>query len=355
MNTAIIGTAGIPANYGGFETLVEYLSIELGGKNRITVFCSRIAYKKKIKSYNGVKLRYINLNANGIQSILYDIISLFLAARVAETILILGVSGAIALPLFKLLYPQKKLVVNIDGLEHKRQKWGKMATWFLKYSEKLAIKYGDEIIADNKGIQVYVKEEYNYDCNLIAYGGNHVKKLNITKQVANRYNIPQKYAFKVCRIEPENNIHIIVEAFSNLTLPLVLIGNWNNSQYGKKLFEKYKGHQNLILLNPIYNQDVLNQIRSNCFIYIHGHSAGGTNPSLVEAMSLGLPILAFDVNYNRETTFNKALYFSDINAIKEALHNNDNFTLKNIGEHMSRLANEHYTWELISKKYNRLF
>ena len=132
---AIIGTVGIPAKYGGFETLTEHLTKELGRSYVMTVYCSSKAYKNKLKSYHNAQLKYINLNANGVQSIPYDIISVFKSLRNSDALLILGVSGCIVLPFVKLI-SKKKIIINIDGLEWRREKWGKFIKWFLKYSEK---------------------------------------------------------------------------------------------------------------------------------------------------------------------------------------------------------------------------
>ena len=131
---AIIGTVGLPSNYGGFETLTEYLTKDLGDRFDITVFCSSTSYKTKLKTHNNAKLKYLPLNANGIQSILYDIISIFYALLFADTLLILGVSGCVVLPLVKLI-STKKIIVNIDGIEWRRAKWGRFSKSFLKYSE----------------------------------------------------------------------------------------------------------------------------------------------------------------------------------------------------------------------------
>ena len=351
---AIVGTVGIPANYGGFETLTEYITKQLGHKLQFTVFCSSKAYPTKLKKHNNADLVYLSLNGNGIQSIPYDIISLFKAAKAHDTILILGISGCVILPIFRLFYQQKRLIVNIDGLEHRREKWNKYVRKFLKYSETLAIKYADEVITDNAAIRKYVIDEYKKESTLIAYAGDQVEKLTLTIEVQKKYSIPSKYACKVCRIEPENNIQLILEAFTNISLPLVLVGNWSNSKYGLALKGQFGSHKNIHLLDPIYDQNNLNQIRSNCTIYLHGHSAGGTNPALVEAMNLGLPVFTFDCAYNRATTLNEAMYFKDVTELKNLVESTSKKTLDSLRETMLNIARENYTWEKISNQYYEL-
>jgi len=353
---SIIGTVGIPAKYGGFETLAEHLTKNLYNQFDITVYCSSKSYDKKLETHNNSKLKYINLNANGIQSIPYDIISILKSVKYTDTLLILGVSGAIILPFIK-LFSKKRIVINIDGLEWKRSKWGKGAKWFLRYSERIAVKYSDVVVTDNKFIQEYVKFEYDIDSNLIAYGADHVTKETLSDELKTMYPfLNQKYAFKVCRIEPENNIHIILEAFKeNKYLNIVIIGNWLSSEYGINLKSRYSKMKNINLIDPIYNQKILNQIRSNCYIYIHGHSAGGTNPSLVEAMYLELPIFAYGIQYNRETTLNKAFYFNNKDELIELLKNINEKNIKKIAVNMRILAEENYTWSKISKQYSKLF
>jgi len=353
---AIIGIQGIPAQYGGFETLAEHLTKNLTNKYNITVFCSTRSYIKKIKHHNGSRLEYINLNANGVQSILYDIISIFKSLKFANVLLIFGVSGCVILPLIKPL-TRIKIIINIDGLEWKRDKWGKATKWFLKLSEKMAIKYADEIVCDNRVIQEYVGHEYNVESTLIVYGADHVKTEAITKDNLRKFSfLSKKYALNVCRIEPENNIHLILKAFSLYEkLILVIIGNWDNSNYGRNLKEKYENFDGIYLLDSIYDQKILNQFRSNCYLYIHGHSAGGTNPSLVEAMYLELPIFAYAVDYNKETTQNKAKYFKNIGELIVLLEKSNSTQLEAIAANMKEIAIENYTWEKISKQYAELF
>lgn len=170
---AIVGTQGVPASYGGFETLVENII----GDNcppdiQYTVFCSSKDIPNGKKRYKGCRLKYIPLHANGIQSIPYDIWSLCKVIQGYDTILVLGTSGCSCLPIFRLLC-RTRLIVNIDGLEHRRAKWGRMARWILRFSEAMAVRFADVVIADNKGIQDYVYETYHKKAALIAYGGNH--------------------------------------------------------------------------------------------------------------------------------------------------------------------------------------
>ncbi len=354
-NVAIIGTVGIPACYGGSEFIIEHLTEELNTQFNITVYCSSKNYSEKLDTYKNAKLEYVSLKANGWQSIIYDIISLIKASKKSDVILIFGVSGMIFLPFYGWFCKKRKLIINIDGLEHRRDKWNKFIQKYLKFSEKLAIKYGDIIIGDNQGIKDYVKQEYNYDCQMIAYGADNVIKEKLTKDIKEKYEIPNEYAFSVCRIEPENNIHIILEAFKDLDYNLVIIGNWHNSDYGKRLLEQYKHYENFYLLQPIYDQQILNSIRSNCKLYIHGHSAGGTNPSLVEAMYLKLPILAYSCNYNKYTTFNKALYFENVQNLRQIIIGLDQEKANKMAEELESIAHDNYTWKNISEQYAELF
>ncbi|WP_426094558.1 DUF1972 domain-containing protein [Flavobacterium sp. DSR2-3-3] len=353
---AIIGVVGLPAKYGGFETLTEYLTKHLTNSFDVTVYCSSVFYSKKLKRYNNANLKYIPLNANGVQSILYDIISIFNAVFYADVLLILGVSGCIVLPFIKLI-SNKLIIVNIDGLEWKRAKWGRVAKMFLKYSEKIAVNYADSVVSDNKVIQDYVKYVYNINSELIAYGANHTKKEALSVKVLSEYPfLAEKYAFKVCRIEPENNIYLILHTFSqHPSLSIVVIGNWNNSNYGKEMKLKFNNFENIHLLDPIYEQNILNQIRSNCYVYVHGHSAGGTNPSLVEAMFLELPIITYGVNYNVETTANKAKYFANKNELFKILSNINQEELNVVAKDMKNVANKIYTWEAVTADYANLF
>lgn len=352
---AIIGTQGVPANYGGFESLVENLLGENCPSDvQYTVFCSSKDMPLRQTEYKGARLRYVPLHANGSQSIPYDIVSMCRCLRGYDVVLVLGVSGCLFMPVFRLLC-RSRIVVNIDGLEHRRAKWGKVARMVLRTSEALAVRFADVIVSDNKGIQDYVTETYGKPSELIAYGGDHARRDLAPEFVAEtlaRYGVRKgEYAITVCRIEPENNSHVILEAFSRAPEhDLVFIGNWGHSEWSRKLKEQYSGYPNIKILDAIYDLDILYALRSSAGIYMHGHSAGGTNPSLVEAMFFGIPIIACDVVYNRETTENRAAYFRTGDDLLRLL----NAPLPS-GEAMAEIAARRYTWRHVAAQYTSLF
>lgn len=350
---AIIGTVGIPSKYGGFETLAHQITSHLNRQFKFRVYCSSKAYSinERQQVCNGAELVYIPLNANGVQSVAYDLCSIIHALFFADVLLILGVSGCLFLPLVK-WFTNVKVITNIDGLEWRRNKWNGLAKSFLKFSEFMAVKFSHQVITDNVAIQQYVYRKYGVKSTFIAYGGDHAKKQNVNLNFLSKFQlVPKKYAFKVARIEPENNIHLILCAFHNAKQKLVVVGNWDASQYGVDLKKKYLKSPYVQVIDPIYVQENLDQLRQNCKQYIHGHSAGGTNPSLVEAMSLGLPVLAFDVIYNRETTLNKACFFKDELDLQHQVRSLSNTALINLGTTMEEVAKKNYSWALISAKY----
>lgn len=336
----IVGTVGLPACYGGFETLVENLVCK-EGKQDITVYCSSKSYDKKLKTHNGAKLTYIPFKANGPQSIIYDIVSLMHALlKRPDVVLILGVSGCVFLPFFR-VFSKAKVVTNIDGLEWRRDKWGKWPKRFLKFSEKFAVKYSDVVISDNQAIADYVNEEYGVPSTVIAYGGDHAVTADPNTSDAG-------FALALCRIEPENNIKMILNAFSQTKQPLKFIGNWDSSEFGRSMKSKFSVFNNIDIIDPIYDIEKLSFLRSSCSFYVHGHSAGGTNPSLVEMMHFGKTIFSFDCNYNRATTEGKAAFFADSVALVELIQSDkkaDN------GQAMLEIAQRRYTWDIVRKRY----
>ncbi len=350
---AIVGIQGVPAQYGGFESFVDNLLTNKSDDVCYTVFCSSKDMNPAFTEYKGARLEYVPLHANGIQSIPYDVISLMRVPKNTDTILILGVSGCVCLPFFR-LFCRKRLIINIDGPEYRRAKWGRGTKFFLKLSESLAVRFADVVIADNKGIQDYVSEEYGRKTELIAYGGDQVLcdlDKGREEEILDGFGLHEGgYCISVCRIEPENNCHLILEAFAKSGKELVFVGNWDRNPYGQELKSRYRSYPHIHILDSIYDMEILYILRKNAMAYIHGHSAGGTNPSLVEAMFCGRPIYAYDVVYNRETTCGRAAYWKNAEDLLELL-SHELYDASVLKEYASVM----YTWRRITHQYEKLY
>ncbi|MDR0894963.1 MAG: DUF1972 domain-containing protein [Prevotellaceae bacterium] len=353
---AIIGTQGVPAHYGGFETLAENLIGYCSPDIVYTVFCSSKGLPTHFKTYKGARLRYVPLQSNGIQSILYDIVSMLCALSGYDVILILGVSGGIFIPLLKAL-TCARILVNTDGLEYRRAKWGWLPRLFLHMSEQAAVCFAHVVIADNIGIAEYVRTRYRRTPALIAYGGDHaIVEVSETVQTAilKQLNLSRRrYGLSICRIEPENNLDMVLEAFAETGETVVIVGNWEVGAFARSLKRQYKDYPNIRLLDAVYDIELLYVLRTNMSYYVHGHAAGGTNPSLVEAMFFGRPILAYQVIYNRATTANSACYFRNSEELCRLLRQAT--SLQQEEEELKRIACERFRWDIIAREYEALY
>jgi glycosyltransferase involved in cell wall biosynthesis len=340
MKVAILGIVGVPARYGGFETLAENL-VRYHAESRLdtplTVWCSAKDNTEQPERLENAKLRYVKFSANGIQSIPYDAVSLWQAISSGhDRILLLGVSGAIMLPLIRLV-SRVRIVTNIDGVEWKREKWTGFARCFLRFSEWVAVRFSHAVIADNQAIADHVSASYGRDCHVIAYGGDHALLSHAYGNFTD-LDLPDSYSLALCRIEPENNVHIILQAWSQLKDPLVFVGNWTNSRYGRELKKRYAHKTNILLLEPIYEPNALYAVREGANIYVHGHSAGGTNPSLVEMMHFGIPVLAYNCIFNHHSTRGKARYFGTSEELIREVRSITPRDAKIIGGNLRELA-----------------
>lgn len=352
---AIVGIVGVPANYGGYETMVDNLLDYTPNDVEYIVYCCKSAYKEKTTEYKGAKLKYLPFKANGSQALIYDALCTIHAWMNCDTILSLGGNGSFLYPLLS-LFVRRRIIHNYDGFETNRDKWNPLVKWIITKIQNCAANYSDVHIADNDAIAPILKERYGVDPVTIEYGGDGAFPVKNEAHLKEKYDlIPQMYYFNVARIEPENNIHMILEAFSSMPdKKLVLVGNWHKNIYGEELLKKYKGYKNIRMMDPIYEKNEINLLRTNCKLYIHPHSVGGTNPSLVEAMCLGLPIVAFDVVFNRTTTENKSFYFKNADELVSVVLTKES-EYEDMANKMKEIADRRYRWEIISNKYSKLY
>lgn len=346
----IIGTRGIPNQYGGFEQFAQFFSEHLVQKGyEVVVYCSS-NHTFQEKTWKGVSLVHIKDPEKSIGTVgqfVYDLRAILHARKQKfDVIFQLGYTSS---SIWGFLFPKKaKLITNMDGLEWKRTKYSPLVQRFLKNAEKWAINQSDELIADSIGIQTYLKEKYSVTSTFIPYGSEVISKKEAAVLTQFQLN-SGNYHLVIARFEPENNIETIINGFQNDSgKKLVIIGNYS-SKYGKYLYDKYQ--DKVLFLGAIYDFDVLNQLRLHCALYFHGHSVGGTNPSLLEAMACSCFIVAHNNPFNKGVLGDDAVYFDSAEEIalilkKEQLTENKSEIIQNNRQKIETL----YSFESVHSK-----
>lgn len=358
MRIAILGTRGIPARYGGFETFAEQLSIRLVARGYdVTVFCESSTEAPPV--HQGVHLRHISTFPLGPAStLLYDLSSLWNARKDFDVVYMLGYGSALFCWIPKLW--GTKLWINMDGLEWKRTKWNGFARRYLHLMERLATHVADRLIADARAIRDDLRERYalQIPCDVIPYGCEAIDHIPATEALIKRHIFPKKYYIAVCRFEPENHIREIIEGFiaSGTECDLVLVGDHQSSSpYVLKL--KQKQHRKIKFIGSVYEVDELQALRYHCRAYIHGHSVGGTNPSLLEAMGCSNLVVAHNNIFNREVLQDSGLYFLTPSDICKAIRSIDSSLIDIEGFRTCTKARAagFYNWPRIATAYEQLF
>ncbi len=336
----------------------------------VVVSCEGPKDQSKPAVYKGVSLFYFPVRPffRIVYEVLYDVYSLLKSSLMSHCIYMLGYGAGLFFFIPRLF--RKKLVVNVDGLEWKREKFNKLERFILLVSERAAVAFAHVIVADSKEIKKYIEARYKKKAVYITNGVSAPQlekwdEQKLTSQDFLKQNtalLPNGYWLAVARLEPENNIHIIVEAFlkSNSSRKLIIIGSFSSKKYERhvsEILEDRNTEERVILRGAIYDVRLLNMLRQNCFAYIHGHSVGGTNPALLEAMSMKNLIIAHDNEFNREVGGQTLLYFKDVNGlvarIEEIETKPDSFAHLKEAAYSRVLSN--YSWEDIVQEYHKLF
>lgn len=378
-NIFIIGSKGIPSNYGGFETFVDKLT-----ENKVS---DDIKYHGACLSdnddefiYNDARCFNIKVpNIGAAKAVIYDILAL---KRSIEYIRNNNIKNAILYVLacrigpFIAYYKKvivelgAKLYVNPDGHEWKRAKWNKSIRRYWKISEKLMVKYADLLICDSKNIEKYIKEEYNqYEPNtiFIAYGADTSKSAVSNNDVllVNWYREKgiqhKEYYLIVGRFVPENNYETMIKEFmkSKTTRDLVIVTNVEKNKFFEELREKthFEDDKRIKFVGTVYNQELLKKIRENAYAYLHGHEVGGTNPSLLEALATTKLNILLDVGFNREVAEDGAIYFKKegLSNIIDRCDQLGTSYIEDIHHKATIRINNEYTWNKIIMKYELVF
>lgn len=355
LRVALVGTQGVPNAYGGFETLAEYLVHELAGRYDLTVYCSSVDQKTQPRTYQGARLSYWPIGSHGGAGMVYDSLTLAHARLTHDVVLFLGFGAGMAAPFIPGL--KRRMVLNFGGLDWKRDKWSPRAKAVIRLCERWLVTRSARVVADNDLIADYVRDEYGLVTEAIAYGGDQAVHRPVDPTLVPDYPfLTGPYALAVARIQADNNIDMLLSGYPETPAhPLVFIGNWSASDYGLALRQRWAGAPHLRLLDAIYDRRVLDVIRSNCSLYIHGHSAGGTNPSLCEAMYLGLPVVAYASGYNERTMANLGWFFHDAQQLRQIVQGFDTQQGQQVGRQLQQVARERYTWAAVAQAYARVF
>lgn len=367
MKISFISTRGIPNNYGGFEQFAEYISVGLAARGHEIVVYSPHFHPYKESIYKGVRIKHIyspeTWMGSSVGSFFYDFSSLKDALKKEKFDIIYEAGYTSIVPAYiwfnvkKIKYPI--FTTNMDGLEYKRTKFNRWVQKFIFWEERTTVKHSHYLIADNMGIHDYYKEKYGKESKFLAYGANiydnyDVKWLEEFGLEANRYFL------LVARLEPENNIEMAIKGYLRSKvqkLPLVIVGK-TNTPHGKYLLSTYGTEKDIRFIGGIYDFDKLNSVRHFSFAYFHGHSVGGTNPSLLEAMASGCFILAHDNIFNKAVLKENALYYSSVEEVTHLLDCMEMLASKYkkgyIVNNLEEIRTE-YSWEKLIDEHEQYF
>ena len=355
---AILGTRGIPARYGGFETFAERISALLVQREiDVTVYCEANSENDAPTTHRSVHLRYVPAPRIGpLTTILFDLRCLWQARHGFDVVYMLGYGASIFCFIPRVW--GSEVWINMDGIEWARSKWSWLArTWFVTM-ESLAMWTTSRVIADAGAIQSHLESRHwrMPKCSVIAYGAEIVSQ-RPDPDCLDKWNVrSQEYYLVVCRLEPENHLQEIIDGFisSTSTRPLLILGDHTTGTPYVRSLQKARDER-IRFGGTIYDSTTLQALRWHCRAYFHGHSVGGTNPSLLEAMGCGNLIVAHDNPFNREVADSTARYFrssSEIPAIVADLDKIDSF--EGFRNNSFGRVRQRYTWEKVCDEYTDL-
>ncbi|MDD5997049.1 MAG: DUF1972 domain-containing protein [Bacteroidales bacterium] len=368
MKIAFISVRGIPNNYGGFEQFAEYISVGLAKRGHEVTVYSPHYHPYQESEYKGVRIKHVyspeKWMGGSIGSFFYDFASLRDALKNEKFDIIYEAGYTSIIPAY-IWYNVKNIkspifTTNMDGLEYKRTKFNSLIRKFVFWEEKMAVKHSHFLIADNMGIHDYYKEKYGKESAFLAYGADIHDDYD--ESYLESYGLkPNEYYLLIARLEPENNIMMAIDGYlaskENGKRPLIIVGK-TNTPHGKELVSKYRKESNVRFMGGIYDFKKINSIRHFSFAYFHGHSVGGTNPSLLEAMASDCFILANDNIFNRAVLKSNALYYPDSVGVTKILNEIDDLAVQHkatfIANNLEEIRNE-YSWEHLVDQHEEYF
>lgn len=360
MKIAILGTRGIPANYGGFETFAEELSVRLAARGHdVTVYCRDSNYEEDFPEYRGVK----RVTLGSIHTKHLDTLS----ATLFSTLHYCKAGGDIAYycnsanAIFTWMPRLRgaKVMLNTDGKEWERAKWGFAGKTWYRWSERVATWFPHLLVSDSRVIQQYYKDHFNTDSAFVAYGADIVERGTGKELIGDLGIKPEKYFLYVSRLEPENNPHLVVEAFeqANTDMKLMMVGS---APFAEEYIRKLKStkDERIIFPGALYG-DTYAALRANAYVYINAMEVGGTHPAILEAMGAGNCVLVSDISYNTEAVADAGVNFrnkdaGDLRDKMQWLVDHPEEVTAFRSRAVARIRDE-YNWEKVVDEYEEIF
>lgn len=355
MKIALVGTRGVPARYGGFETCVEEVGSRLAARgHEVVVYCRAGDGAERPAVHEGMRLVHLPaMRRRSLETLSHTGLSVWhLLRHRADAVVMFNAANAPWLPPLRLA--RMPVATHVDGLEWQRGKWGALGKRYYRLAERLSVWWSDALIADATGIADHYRRRFDADTELIAYGAplvdpapDRLHELGLE---------PGGYHLVVARFEPENHVHVIVEGYrrSTATKPLVVVGSAPyNDAYTASV--RAAGDDRVRFLGGVWDAELLDQLYAHAYLYLHGHSVGGTNPSLLRAIGAGTATTAFDVVFNREVLAEAGRYFRDADDVRREIEaaEADPAAVADRARG-SRLAAERYDWDDVTDGYERL-
>jgi glycosyltransferase involved in cell wall biosynthesis len=359
MRIAMLGTRGVPARYGGFETAIEEIGQRLAEDGHEVIVYCRGAEDPGQTEYLGMTLVHLPaMKKRSLETLSHTAVSIghLLRAPRPDVAIVFNAANAPFLPALRLR--RIPVAVHVDGLEWKRAKWGRAGRRYYRIVESLAVRWADALIADAQGITDYYAEEFGAPTELLAYGAP-IQVDAQSDRIVDLGLASRGYHLVVARFEPENHVEEIVAGYhcSDAALPLVVVGSAPYADdYTARIRTIAQRDPRIKMVGPVWDQEQLDQLYANAATYLHGHSVGGTNPSLLRAMGAAAPVIAFDVVFNREVLGPDGRFFAapeDLPALLIAAESTLG-DLRERGERLRSRAASRYQWLEVAHGYESL-
>lgn len=363
LRVALVGTRGVPARYGGFETAMEEVGRRLAQDgHHVTVYCrsGNSGESPEPCEYLGMRLIHLPaLKKRSLETLSHTFLTalhMALSQQRFDAIIVCNAANSPVLPLLRL--GGAAIAVHVDGLEWRRTKWGPIGRKFYRVAESLAVRWSDALIADAYGIERYYEDEFGAHTEGIAYGAPDMTLVgsNLLASVGVKEH---QYHLCVARFEPENHVDLMVEGYlrSTTKYPLLVVGSTPYPGAHSERIEMLAARSSQVhLLGGVWDQRLLDQLYAGALTYLHGHSVGGTNPSLLRAMGAGSQTIAYDVVFNREVAGPTAFYCSSAGEVGAAISEAEEDIPETLtrGSELAARARRLYTWDKVAQDYAAL-